>query len=146
VDKISKRVVSNKGSFLTCYLNPASLLNLTPEIVDRLFNAYQTDLRRKIDIVDGFEDFTCLIVLKDLSFVGHYTGIVSKIQTMVYKSCLLHVVVSSSLWLIIYKSLPDFPTLKPIHNVYFPSQVCLIGIEQSINYFTIVCILLTMPV
>jgi hypothetical protein len=86
-------------------------------------------------IVDHTQDFTCLIVLKDLSFVGHYTGIVSKIQTMVYKSCLLHVVVSSSLWLIIYKSLPDFSTLKPIHKVYFPSQVCLIGIEQSINYF-----------
>jgi len=93
-------------------------------------------------IVDHTQDFTCLIVLKDLSFVGHYTGIVSKIQTMlykkynrVYKSRLLHVVVSSSLWLIIYKSLPDFPTLKPIHKVYFPSQVCLIGIEKSINYF-----------
>ena len=55
VEKIPKRVVSNKGSFLTFYLNPASLLNLTPEIVDRLFNAYQTDLRRKIDFVDGFE-------------------------------------------------------------------------------------------
>jgi len=32
---------SNKqqGVFLGSYLNPANLLNLTPEIVDRLFNA-----------------------------------------------------------------------------------------------------------
>jgi hypothetical protein len=37
------------------YLNPASLLNLTHEIVDRLFNAYQRDLPRKVDFVDGVE-------------------------------------------------------------------------------------------
>ena len=37
---------------MASYLNPASLLNLTPEIVDRLFNAYQTDLLRKVDFVD----------------------------------------------------------------------------------------------
>jgi hypothetical protein len=56
VDKISKRVVSNKGSFLACYLNPASLLNLTPEIVDRLFNALcQTDLQREVDFVGVLE-------------------------------------------------------------------------------------------
>ena len=56
VDKISKRVVSNKGSFLACYLNPASLLNLTPEIVDRLSNAlYQTDLQREVDFVGVLE-------------------------------------------------------------------------------------------
>ena len=33
------------------YLNPASLLNTTPEIVDRLCNAYQRDLPRKVDFV-----------------------------------------------------------------------------------------------
>ena len=53
--EISKRVVSNEERFLASYLNPASLLNLTPEIVDRLFNAYQTDLPRKVDFVDAFE-------------------------------------------------------------------------------------------
>ena len=37
------------------YLNPASLLNLTHEIVDRLFNVYQRDLPRKVDFVDGVE-------------------------------------------------------------------------------------------
>ena len=40
---------------MTPYLNPASLLNLTSEIGDRLFNAYQTDLPRKVDFVDGTE-------------------------------------------------------------------------------------------
>jgi len=55
VEKKSKRVVSNEGRFLASYLNPSSLLNLTPEILDRLFNAYQTDLPRKVDFVDGFE-------------------------------------------------------------------------------------------
>jgi len=36
---------------LASYLNPASRLNITHEIVDRLFNAYQTDLPRKVDFV-----------------------------------------------------------------------------------------------
>ena len=34
------------------YNKPASLLNLTPELVDRLLNAYQRDLPRKVDFVD----------------------------------------------------------------------------------------------
>ena len=38
--------------FLASYLNPASPLNLTPEIIDRLFNVYQTDLPRTVDFVD----------------------------------------------------------------------------------------------
>jgi hypothetical protein len=44
-----KQVVSNEERFFLCasYLNPASLLNITPEIVDRLCNAYQRDLPRK---------------------------------------------------------------------------------------------------
>ena len=37
------------------YNNPASLLYLTPEIVDRLFNAYQRDLLRKVHFVDEVE-------------------------------------------------------------------------------------------
>jgi hypothetical protein len=37
------------------YNKPASLLNLTPEIVDRLLNAYQRDLPRKVDFVDEVE-------------------------------------------------------------------------------------------
>ena len=42
-----------RGSFsFTSYLNLVSLLNLTPEIIDRLFNSYQTDLPRKVDVVD----------------------------------------------------------------------------------------------
>jgi hypothetical protein len=49
VEQISKRVVSNEEHFFfASYLNPASL-NLTPEIVDRLFNAYQTELPKKVD-------------------------------------------------------------------------------------------------
>jgi len=40
---------------LASYLNPASLLNITPEIVARLFNAYQTELPRKFDFVDEVE-------------------------------------------------------------------------------------------
>jgi len=41
--------------FSASYLNPANLLNLTPGINDRLFNAYQTDLQRKVDFVDEVE-------------------------------------------------------------------------------------------
>ena len=37
------------------YNNPASLLNLTPVTIDRLFNAYQRDLPRKADFVDEVE-------------------------------------------------------------------------------------------
>ena len=49
VEQISKRVVSNEEHFFfASYLNPASL-NLTPEILDRLFNAYQTELPKKVD-------------------------------------------------------------------------------------------------
>ena len=49
MEEISKRVVSNGERFLV------SSLNLTLEIVDRLFNAYQTDLPRKVDFVGGIE-------------------------------------------------------------------------------------------
>jgi hypothetical protein len=38
-----------RGVFLASYLNPANLLNVTPEIVDRLLNAYQRDLPRKVE-------------------------------------------------------------------------------------------------
>ena len=48
--------ISKEGAFiLASYLNPASLLTLTPEIVDRLFYVYQTDLPRKADSVDEVE-------------------------------------------------------------------------------------------
>jgi hypothetical protein len=42
---------------LASYLNPANLINLTPEINDtsRLFNAYQSDLPRKVYLVDEVE-------------------------------------------------------------------------------------------
>ena len=40
---------------MVSYLNPANLLNLTPEIIDRLVNAYQRDLPRKVDFVDEVE-------------------------------------------------------------------------------------------
>ena len=67
VEEISKRVVSNEERFFHVFLllfgreggasynNPASLLNLTPEIVDRLFNAYQRDLPMNIHFVDEVE-------------------------------------------------------------------------------------------
>jgi hypothetical protein len=38
-----------RGVFLASYLSPANLLNVTPEIVDRLLNAYQRDLPRKVE-------------------------------------------------------------------------------------------------
>ena len=41
--------------FFKSYLNPASLLNITPEIFDSLFNAYQRNLPRKVDFVDEVE-------------------------------------------------------------------------------------------
>jgi hypothetical protein len=45
-----------RGAFyLASYLNHASRLNITHEKADRLFNAYQTDLSRKIDFVDEVE-------------------------------------------------------------------------------------------
>ena len=40
VEEISKRVLDNEERFFFFYILSASLLNLTPEIVDRLFNAY----------------------------------------------------------------------------------------------------------
>jgi hypothetical protein len=54
VEEISKRVVSNEERFVffTSYLNLANRLNLTPKIIDRLFNTYQTDLPRNVDVVD----------------------------------------------------------------------------------------------
>ena len=56
MEEISKRVVSNEERlFWAYYLNPASLLNLTPEIVDRFFNAYQRHLPRQVDFVDEVE-------------------------------------------------------------------------------------------
>jgi hypothetical protein len=69
VEEISKRVESNEerffhvfGRFLllffvggASYNNPASLLNLTPEIDDRRFNAYQRDLPKKVHFVDVVE-------------------------------------------------------------------------------------------
>ena len=45
VEEISKRVVSKEerggGGGGVYYLNPARLLNITPEIVDKLLNTYQ---------------------------------------------------------------------------------------------------------
>ena len=61
VEEISKRVVSKEDRFGVgvgdgAYnLNPTSLLNLTPEIIDRLFNVYQRYLPRKVDFVDEVE-------------------------------------------------------------------------------------------
>ena len=78
-------------------------------------------------IVDLKQDFTRVIALKDLSIVADSTGIVSQILMMLYmaeyKSRFVACRVSSSLWLIIYKSLyqlPDFPMLKRIHKIYLP--------------------------
>ena len=47
------------------HLNPASLLNLTHEIVDRLLNAYRTDLPRKVDFVDEVENWEIKLALVD---------------------------------------------------------------------------------
>jgi len=47
-EEISKRVASNEERFL-------SFLNLPLELVDRLFNAYHTDLSRKVDFVNEVE-------------------------------------------------------------------------------------------
>ena len=65
-EEISNRVISNEKRFfffffffLASYLNSAGLPNLTSEIVDRLFNAYQRDLPRKLDFVDEVELGSC---------------------------------------------------------------------------------------
>jgi hypothetical protein len=73
VEEISKGVVINEerdffygvGGRGASYNNPASLLNLTPVIVDRLFNAYQRDLPRKADFVDEVESWKIRWVLVD---------------------------------------------------------------------------------
>jgi hypothetical protein len=91
VEEISKRAESNEerffrvfGRFLllffvggASYNNPASLLNLTPEIDDRRFNAYQRDLPKKVHFVDVVERWK-------IRFVADDTDIVSKIQMMLY--------------------------------------------------------------
>ena len=56
--------------FFTSYLNLANLLNLTPEIIDRLFNAYQTDLPWKVDVVDEVGVLTPLSYIVAVSFIG----------------------------------------------------------------------------
>ena len=48
-------VFGGRGRAGTFYNNSASLLTLSPEIVDRLFNAYQRDLPGKVDFVDEVE-------------------------------------------------------------------------------------------
>ena len=62
------------------------------------------------------KDFTSLIALKDISLVADDTDIVSMILMMVYiagyKSRFVACRVSNSLWLIIHKNSPDFPTLN----------------------------------
>jgi hypothetical protein len=55
VEEISKRIVSNEERFFAPYLNPASLLNLTPEIVDRLCNAYPSYIQRKVNEVERWK-------------------------------------------------------------------------------------------
>ena len=56
MEEISKRVISNEErGFFKSYLNPASFLNITPDIVDSLFNVYQRNLPRKVDFVDEVE-------------------------------------------------------------------------------------------
>jgi len=47
------------------YLNPANRLNITPEIVDRLFNADQRDLPRKVDFVNEVERWKIRFALVD---------------------------------------------------------------------------------
>ena len=66
MEEISKRVVSNKGAgYFSSYLSPANLLNPIPEIVDRLFKAYQTDLLRKIDFRDEVDRWKISWILVD---------------------------------------------------------------------------------
>jgi hypothetical protein len=52
VEEISKRVVSNDERFLASYLNPASLLNIASEIIDRLLMPVRQILQRKVDCMD----------------------------------------------------------------------------------------------
>jgi hypothetical protein len=55
LDHLVEEISKEWAFILASYLNPASLLTLTPEIVDRLFYVYQTDLPRKVDSVDEVE-------------------------------------------------------------------------------------------
>ena len=65
MEEISKRVVSNDERPLASYLIPVNLLNPTPEIVDRMSNAYQTDLPRKLYFVDKVERWKIMWALVD---------------------------------------------------------------------------------
>ena len=72
MEEISKRIVSNEERFFAPYLNPASLQNLTPEIVDRLFNAFQSYIQRKVDEVERWKIGWALIDDKP-DTTKHYT-------------------------------------------------------------------------
>ncbi|CAG2233166.1 unnamed protein product [Mytilus edulis] len=44
VAEITKRLISNEERFLASYFIPAKLGNLTPEIADKIYNSYRSDL------------------------------------------------------------------------------------------------------
>jgi acyl-coenzyme A synthetase/AMP-(fatty) acid ligase len=52
VSEISNRVISNEERFLASYLSPVKHQSLTPDIVDRVFAAYATDLGRIDEFID----------------------------------------------------------------------------------------------
>jgi hypothetical protein len=61
----SKRLMSHCCRFLASCLNPVNLINLKPETVDKLVNAYQRDLPRKVEFVDEVERWNIRWVLAD---------------------------------------------------------------------------------
>ena len=65
MEEISKRVVRNEERFLASCLNPVNLINLKPETVDKLVNAYQRDLPRKVEFVDEVERWNIRWALVD---------------------------------------------------------------------------------
>ena len=55
VSEISNRVISNEERFLASYLSPVKHQSLTPDIVDRVFAAYATDLGRIDEFIDEID-------------------------------------------------------------------------------------------
>ncbi|XP_063416002.1 zinc finger MYM-type protein 1-like [Mytilus trossulus] len=52
VVEITKRLISNEERFLASYFIPAKLGNLTPEIADKIYNSYRSDLGDKKEFED----------------------------------------------------------------------------------------------
>ncbi|CAC5401909.1 unnamed protein product [Mytilus coruscus] len=58
VDDITKRLISNEERFFSSYFIPTKLGNFTPEIADKIYNAYRSDLGDKTEFDDEVARWT----------------------------------------------------------------------------------------